>query len=143
MTDRIVGLFLLAMSIWYGITAGDYEASFGDPLGPAAFPIMLSIPAAIFSLAIMIRPDSEPAWVTGKPLLRQIAVIALLLAYAGFLEVLGFPLATFMAVALLGRLLRSTWRKSLASAAVMSAFLFIAFDRLLGLPLPALPNFMS
>lgn len=35
MTDRIVGLFLLAISIWYGVTAGDYEASFGDPLGPA------------------------------------------------------------------------------------------------------------
>ncbi|MCC5781252.1 tripartite tricarboxylate transporter TctB family protein [Nitratireductor kimnyeongensis] len=143
MTDRIVGLFLLAISIWYGVTAGDYEASFGDPLGPAAFPIMLSVPAAILSLTMIIRPDEEPAWVTGKPLLLQVGAVSLLLAYAGFLEVLGFPLATFIAVALLGRILRSSWPKSIASAAIMSAFLFLAFDKLLGLPLPLLPEFVS
>lgn len=143
MTDRIVGLFLLAISIWYGVTAGDYEASFGDPLGPAAFPIMLSVPAAMLSLAVFARPDANPPWVTGTPMLRQFAAIALLLSYAGFLEVLGFPLATFIAVALLGRLLGSTWFKSTISAAVTSTFLFVTFDKLLGLPLPPFPNFMS
>lgn len=143
MTDRIVGLFLLALSIWYGVTAGSYEASFGDPLGPAAFPMMLSVPAAVLSLVMIVRPDEEPAWVTGRPLLRQVAAVALLLAYAGFLEVLGFPLATFVAVALLGRLLRSSWSKSAISGAITSALLFLAFDQLLGLPLPLLPSFVG
>lgn len=143
MTDRIVGLVLLALSIWYGTTAGGYEASFGDPLGPAAFPIMLSVPAAVLSLALILRPDAEPAWPTGWPLLRQAACLSLLLAYAGLLEVLGFPLATFLAVALMGRLLRTSWPKAALSGAIMSALLFLAFDRVLDLPLPLLPAFAS
>lgn len=143
MTDRIVGALILALSIWYGITAGSYEASFGDPLGPAAFPIMLSIPAAVLSLALILRPDAEPKWPSYWPMMRQAAAIALLLAYAGFLEVVGFPLATFLAVTLLGRLLQTTWPKAAISGAVMSAVLFITFDYLLDLPLPLLPEFMS
>lgn len=143
MTDRIVGLILLAGSIWYGITATGYEASFGDPLGPAAFPMMLSIPAGLLSLALILRPDAEPAWVTGWPLLRQTAAVCLLVTYAAFLEVLGFPLATFLAVTLFSRLLRSTWVNAAVSGAAMSVVLFLVFDGLLGLPLPFLPEFVS
>lgn len=76
-------------------------------------------------------------------MMRQAAAIALLLAYAGFLEVVGFPLATFLAVTLLGRLLQTTWPKAAISGAVMSAVLFVTFDYVLDLPLPLLPEFMS
>lgn len=143
MSDRIAGLFFLALSIWYGWTAGTYEASFGDPLGPAAFPTMLAIPAGLFSLYLIIRPDPAPEWVTGSPLLRQIATIAVLVGYALLLEDLGFVLATFVAVMLQGRLLGAGWPKSAASGAVMSVALFLTFDKLLGLPLPLYPSFMS
>ncbi|WP_099867087.1 tripartite tricarboxylate transporter TctB family protein [Pararhizobium haloflavum] len=143
MTDRIVGCILLAIAIAYGITAGDYEARFGDPLGPAALPMMLAVPAALLSLALILKPDPDPAWVTGRPMLRQLAALVLLLGYAQFLETLGFLLATFIAVTLLGKLLRSTWLLSAASGAVMSVVLFVLFDQLLGLPLPLLPEFMG
>lgn len=143
MTDRIVGLILLAVSICYGWMGGGYEARFGDPLGPAALPVMLSIPAGLLSLALILKPDPEPDWATGGPLMRQGAALAVLIGYAFFLEALGFLLATFLAVTVLARLLRSTWLKSMLSAAITAAVLFVAFDQLLGLPLPALPEFMS
>jgi len=143
MTDRIVGLVLLAFSIWYGVTARTYEASFGDPLGPAALPMMLSVPAGLLSLALILRPDPEPQWATGRPLLRQLAAVAVLIGYAMLLDTLGFILATALGVMLLGRLLQSTWMKSALSGLVTSVVLFVAFDMLLGLPLPLLPAFLS
>ncbi|HET8726728.1 MAG TPA: tripartite tricarboxylate transporter TctB family protein [Alphaproteobacteria bacterium] len=143
MSDRIAGLIFLALSIWYGWTAGTYEASFGDPLGPAAFPTMLAIPAGLFSLYLILRPDPDPEWVVGSPLLRQVATLSVLVGYALLLEDLGFVLATFAAVALMGRLLGTSWLKSAASGAAMSIVLAGVFDGLLGLPLPLYPSFMS
>ena len=143
MSDRIAGLIFLALSIWYGLTAGNYEASFGDPLGPAAFPQMLAVPAALFSLYLILRPDPDPEWVGGAPALRQIATLAVLIAYAYLLEDLGFMLATALGVALLGRLLGAGWIKSTAAGVAMSLSLFVVFDNLLGLPLPFYPGLMS
>lgn len=143
MSDRIAGIVMLIVSIAFGMTATGYEASFGDPLGPAALPVMLSIPAGLLSLALVFRPDPDPAWATGAPLARQVATVALLVAYALLLEPLGFLLATFIAVTLLGRILLSGWVKSALSGAIMSLVLFVTFDTLLGLPLRVLPEILS
>lgn len=143
MSDRIAGLLFLALSIWYGVTAGTYEASFGDPLGPAAFPVMLAIPAGLFSLYLILRPDPDPEWSVGGPLLRQIATLAVLIGYALLLEDLGYLAATFAGVVLMSRLLGAGWLKSAIAGAAMSVGLYIVFDRLLGLPLPLLPAVMN
>ncbi|MCF6370930.1 tripartite tricarboxylate transporter TctB family protein [Rhizobium halophilum] len=139
MSDRIAGIVMLIVSIAFGITASSYEASFGDPLGPAALPVMLSIPAVLLSLCLVLKPDPDPVWVTGTPLFRQIAAVVLLIAYALLLDPLGFLLATFVTVTLLGRILLSGWLKSALSGVLMTLVLFVTFDTLLGLPLRALP----
>ncbi|WP_281979132.1 tripartite tricarboxylate transporter TctB family protein [Pseudorhizobium flavum] len=139
MSDRIAGIFMLIVSIAFGITASSYEASFGDPLGPAALPVMLSIPAALLSLCLVLRPDPDPVWATGTPLIRQLATLVLLIAYALLLDPLGFLLPTFVTVTVLGRILLSGWLKSALSGALMTLVLFVTFDTLLGLPLRALP----
>ena len=143
MTDRIVGLVLLAFSVGYGWLAQGYEANFGDPLGPAGLPTMLAVPAALLSLALIFKPDPDPEWAKGGPLLRQAAALATLIGYAFFLETLGFLLATVLAVTVLARLLRTTWVKAAISAVATAGLLFLAFDKLLGLPLDPLPGFMS
>lgn len=143
MSDRIAGLIFLALSIWYGWTAGNYEASFGDPLGPAVFPQILAIPAALLSLYLVLRPDPDPEWVLGRPALRQVATLLVLLGYAFLLEDLGFVLATALGATLLGRLLGAGWGRSAMSGVVMSVALFVIFDNLLGLPLPLYPGIMS
>jgi putative tricarboxylic transport membrane protein len=142
-SDRIAGIVMLIVSIAFGMTASSYQANFGDPLGPAALPVMLSIPAGILSLILVVRPDSNPAWATGSPLIRQIVTLALLISYALLLEPLGFLLATFATVTLLGRILLSGWMKSALSGGLMTIVLFVTFDTLLGLPLRALPEVLG
>jgi putative tricarboxylic transport membrane protein len=143
MSDRIAGLIILALTIWFGWTAGSYEASFGDPLGPAAFPQMLAVPAALLSLVLIFKPDPNPEWVMGRPAVKQLATLAVLIAYALLLEELGFVLSTALGVIAMGRLLGAGWARSVASGIVMSVTLFFVFDRLLGLPLPLYPAFVS
>ncbi|MCF3933096.1 tripartite tricarboxylate transporter TctB family protein [Acuticoccus sp. M5D2P5] len=140
MSDRIAGLLFLALSIWYGMTAGNYEAGFGDPLGPAAFPRILAVPAALLSLGLILRPDPDPTWSRGVILGRQVATIAVLIAYALLLDPLGFPIATFAAVLLLAKLIGTSWLKAGAAAIIMAPLLFVLFDVLLGLPLPLSPS---
>jgi len=143
MSDRILGLIILGLAIWYGWTAGSYEASFGDPLGPAAFPQMLAVPTALLSLFLILRPDPDPGWATGAPAVRQITTVAVLLAYAFLLEDLGYMLATALGTLAMGRLLGAGWLKSAIAGVVLAVTLFVVFDILLGLPLPIYPRFMD
>ena len=143
MSDRILGLIILGLAIWYGWTAGSYEASFGDPLGPAAFPQILAAPTALLSLLLILRPDPDPGWVVGGPALRQAATVAVLLAYAFFLEDLGYILATALGAITMSRLLGAGWLKSTAAGVMLAVALFVTFDTLLGLPLPLYPRFMG
>lgn len=143
MSDRIAGIVILCLSIWYGYTAGSYQAGFTDPLGPAAFPQMLSVPAGLFSLFLIFRPDPAPDWISGTPALRQVAAVALLIGYALFLDELGFILATIVAVTVLARLLGAGWLKSFVSASATSLLLFCVFDLVLGLPLRVVPGILS
>lgn len=140
MSDRIAGALLLVISLWYVATASSYGTSYGDPLGPSAFPRIVGVPAILFSLSLLVWPDPDPAWERGRPLLRQAAAVATLIGYALLLERLGFVLATFLAVAALGLLMRAPPARAALSALVMSPVLFVIFDRLLGLPLPLLPK---
>lgn len=143
MSDRIVGGVLLAVSLWYVAVSGSFGTTFGDPLGPSAFPRMVGIPAILLSIAILVWPDPDPAWARGEALLRQAAALATMIAYALTLEWLGFLVATFLAVLALGWLLRARPLKAAVSAAAMSPGLFLIFDGLLGLPLRALPDFVA
>lgn len=143
MNDRILGLVVLGLVIWYGWTAGSYEASFGDPLGPAAFPQMLAVPTALLSLFLILRPDPDPIWTSGRPARRQAATIAVLLAYAFFLEDLGFILSTALGAIAMSRLLGAGWAKSAVAGIALAVALFVVFDTLLGLPLPLYPRFMA
>lgn len=143
MTDRLVGLLLLALSIGYGVIAGSYQASFGDPLGPAAFPMIVAVPAAILSLAMALKPGPDAVWPSGRAFLAQGAALAILVGYALLLEPLGFPLATTLGVLLLARLIGASWVQGTLAGVALAALLFFVFDRLLDLPLPALPQFLG
>jgi putative tricarboxylic transport membrane protein len=137
MSDRLTGLALLALAVAYGIAASGYQAMIGDPLGPAVFPIVLAIPLGLLSLYLIVRPDREPDWPRGRALLKQLLALVAFVAYAYLLEPLGFVLSTFLAVVALGWLLGARpWQAGVAGAAI-AVVLFVLFDTLLGLPLPA------
>lgn len=141
MSDRLTGLLIAALAIWYGWTANNFEEGFGDPVGPSAFPKLLAVPMGLFALYLIVRPDPEPAWPRGNPLLRQLGMLASLIIYPLILEPLGFPLATALAVFVMAVLLRGTRNAAAISAVAISLGLFVAFDQVLGLHLPMLPSF--
>jgi putative tricarboxylic transport membrane protein len=140
MSDRIAGLFFAALAVWYGLTASSFESGFGDPLGPAMFPELVAVPFAIFSVFLILRPDPDPTWVTGTPLLRQAMTLVVLFGYGLSLERLGFPLATAIGSAMLCRLLGAAWLPAALAGIGMGLGLYLIFDPLLGLPLPFLPD---
>jgi putative tricarboxylic transport membrane protein len=136
-SDRLTGFALLALAVAYGFAASGYQAMIGDPLGPAVFPIVLAIPLGLLSLYLIVRPDREPDWPRGRALLKQLLALVAFVAYAYLLEPLGFLVSTFLAVVVLGWLLGARpWQAGAAGAAI-PLVLFVLFDTLLGLPLPA------
>jgi putative tricarboxylic transport membrane protein len=137
MSDRLAGLVLLALAVAYGVAASGFEAMIGDPLGPAVFPLVLSIPLGLLSLYLIARPDPEPGWARGRVLLKQALALIAFVAYAYLLEPLGFIVASVLAVAVLGWLLGARPWHSTAAGLAIALVLFLLFDTLLGLPLPA------
>lgn len=137
MSDRLTGLVLLAVAVIYGVTAGGYEATIGDPLGPAVFPLVLAFPLGVLSVYLLFRPDPEPGWARGRALLRQGVALAVFVAYALVLEPLGFIVTTVLAVTALGWLLGARPWQAAAVGLAIALVLFVLFDVLLTLPLPA------
>lgn len=137
--DRIAGAIILAISIWYWIEAGTYEAAFGDPAGPGFFPRAIAVPMGLFAAWMIVRPDSDQIWFRWPHVLGQAAMLVVLFAYPFAIEPVGFPIATSVGAALMGRILGGTWLQSVISGLVIGVGLYIIFDRLFGLPLPAGP----
>ena len=137
MSDRLAGLVLLALAVAYGVTASGYQAMIGDPLGPAVFPVVLAIPLGLLSLYLVVRPGPEADWPRGRALLKQVLALVAFVAYAYLLEPLGFLVSTFLAVVALGCLLGARLRQAAVAGAGIAVVLFVLFDSLLGLPLPA------
>jgi putative tricarboxylic transport membrane protein len=136
-SDRLTGLALLALAVAYGIAAGGYQAMIGDPLGPAVFPMALAIVLGLLSLYLIVRPDREPDWPRGRALLKQVLTLVAFVAYAYLLEPVGFLVSTFVAVVALGWLLGARLWQAGAAGVAIAVVLFVLFDTLLGLPLPA------
>ncbi len=140
LSDRIAGVIILALAVWYWWIANGFRESFGDPVGPSAFPQMVAVPTALFALFMIVRPDPSPAWVRGWRLARQAGFLATLLAYPLLIEPLGFPASTLLGTAVLARLLGARWLAAVITGLVVGPGLYVIFDPLLGLPLPLGPG---
>ena len=106
MADRLFGIFILAISLVYGIIAFTIiKAPFQyDPLGPESWPRILSVVAVLCSLYIIIKPDVKRFGVERHTLLRIAIVVVMLAGYAYFFESAGFILATTVFCGVFSRL---------------------------------------
>lgn len=143
--DRAGVVIALLLAVLAAVLAWDASrlpagAMYG--VGPGAMPIVVAIGLALLAIGNLVdalrgnlpaREGADP-----KPVLLILAGLALLIAIIGFGG--GFILATsalFVATsAAFGR--RAIWA-DLAIALVMSTLIYLAFDRLLTLSLPAGP----
>lgn len=137
MADRITGIFLFILSVFYAVTATGYENEFmTDPLGPKAFPIMLAVFLAAFSLVLIFRPDPDIQWHAWRRWRRQIYAIAILIVYCLVLDYLGFIASSIIAVGILSYIMGADIKRAVATGIGASVLLYFIFNNLLNLPLP-------
>lgn len=136
MTDRLTGLFFFLLASGYVWLSAGYTAGFGDPLGPAIFPRMIGIPAAILGLLLLIWPRHNAEWAGGAGLIRQAIAIVILIGYAMLLEPIGFVPSSLAAILGLSLLMGAPPLMASLTALIAAPGLYFLFDRLMGLPLP-------
>jgi len=137
MTDRIVGAFLFALAVAYGLAGRGYTSAFASgPLGPSAFPLLLAGFLGVTSLILIFRPDPGSPLPHGLALAKQALAVITLVAYAFVLEPIGFVPATAAAIVVLALQLGASRRNALILGGSISIILFGLFDWVLGLPLP-------
>lgn len=130
-----MGVVIFVIAALYTRQAGTYDITFGDVLGPTVFPVIVGIPMMILSASLVVFPTGQVDWPAPQRMWRQAAALAVLVGYTLLLESLGFPLATFALIALIGIILGGApWRAALLGA-ISAPALWALFDRVLGLPL--------
>lgn len=138
MSDRIVGIGLFILAVAYGLQARGFEtAIITDPLGPSAFPLLLAVALGVASLYLIVRPEAGPQWPRRWVLMHLAIAVVVLIGYAFVLVPIGFIAATFLVLTLLAVQLGSRIAPSALMGILASVGLYVIFDRLLGLPLPA------
>ncbi|WP_299792438.1 tripartite tricarboxylate transporter TctB family protein [uncultured Marivita sp.] len=135
MSTRIMGVVIFVVAALYTWQAGDYVITFGDVLGPSVFPVIVGIPMMILSASLVVFPTGQAEWPAPQRMWRQAAALAVLVGYTILLQPLGFPLATFALIALIGIILGGAAWKATLLGALMAPALWALFDQVLGLPL--------
>lgn len=143
--DRILGLALIGLAAFAAFQANQLQPTFSyEPVGPKAFPILLSVVLAALSLVLVFRPGENGEWPNSRVVLKLGAVLAVLLVYALLFTRLGFLITTFLTVFSLSRLFDATWLKALAAGVLMALGSYYLFTLGLGISLPGgrwLPDF--
>jgi putative tricarboxylic transport membrane protein len=143
MSDRITGLIVAVLALAFAAGASQLEEPFfADPLGPKAFPLLISAVAFLAGATMVMRPDAEPAWPGLATLMRLAVATVILVAYAYALKPLGFLVPTAIASAALSYQIRPRSVQSLFIGLALAGGLFVIFKYALGLGLFALPRWL-
>ena len=103
-----------------------------EPLGPKAFPALISGVLMLSALALAVR--APPAETTVG--IEQVMLALVLIVYALLYELLGMPLATLFAVFAIALLLQQPWIRALVCALAVSVLSWLVLVPGLDLPLP-------
>lgn len=154
MSDRILGAVCVVVGAGMAWAAQGYAAEISyEPVGPRAFPLLLSALMVACGAWLVVRParaavaaggaegqGAHPAagaglarWQNLKPLALALVAVAL---YVSLFQWLGFPLATALMALPVGMAFGGNWRQSLAAGVGMGVVLYLMFDKLLDVILP-------
>jgi putative tricarboxylic transport membrane protein len=136
-SDRILGAVSVAAAVAMGVAAQDYAAQISyEPVGPRAFPMLLSVLIGVAGLWLVIRPSDHSAAVDTRRLPMLIATVAATLIYAALFQWLGFTLATALMAVPVGMAFGGNWWQSLAGGIGLGLGFYLLFDKLLDVVLP-------
>ncbi|WP_055463068.1 tripartite tricarboxylate transporter TctB family protein [Marinomonas fungiae] len=95
MFDRLFAGALLCLSGLIAWTAFHFEVPFQyEPLGPKAFPLILSAVLGFCSVWLLVKPSANKWAPTGAVLIKLLSGVALMTGYAFLFEKAGFIVST-------------------------------------------------
>ncbi|ROO28061.1 tripartite tricarboxylate transporter TctB family protein [Salinisphaera japonica] len=135
--DRIFAGLLLVLAIGFGAMALAMHVPFAyDPLGPTAFPLILSGALGVMSITLMLRPAAGTGLPGGRVGAQLVGVLVVLIAYAALFTRAGYLASTVVAMIVLARIFGATWVKAIISGVVLTAASYGLFVWALGIVLP-------
>jgi putative tricarboxylic transport membrane protein len=138
MTDRLLGTACVIAAACMAWAAHGYAAAFSyEPVGPRAFPLLLSGLLALGGLWLVARPEPDAGQWTHVPFKLTALCVGAVFLYAVGFEKVGFPLATALLAVPVGMAFGGNALKSFAVGIAMGIGLYFMFDRLLDVMLPA------
>lgn len=140
MNDRFLGAVCVVASAAMAWAAQDYAAAISyEPVGPRAFPLLLAAGLGLSGLWLVLRPAADAGAFHGVPWKPTALCAAAVLVYALLFQWLGFPLATALMALPVGMAFGGSWKQALAGGAALGGVLFLLFDKVLDVVLPAGP----
>ncbi len=137
MSDRILGAVCVVTAAGMAWAAQGYAAAISyEPVGPRAFPLLLSALMAIAGVWLMIRPTLRGSAISLSHLKPLAFTVISVFAYAFLFEKLGFPLATALMAVPVGMAFGGEWKRSLLGGVGMGVGMYFLFDKLLDVVLP-------
>lgn len=140
--DILVGLALVAMAVWFFVTAGNLEDFSGTAIGAADFPRGLAVLLGLGVLVIMVgavrrlASEASPRFIVVRRYGHVAAGMVLLVAFPALMDAFGYYLA--MTGWLAAFLVLTGIRHPIHVAAYVGGFLLfskVVFEMLLGTPL--------
>lgn len=137
-SDRVLGILAILMGAGMAAMAWGYAAPVEyEPVGPRAFPLLLAGLISLCGAWLVLKPSHHAHFGSGTQL-RSVGLCGLyVLLYAVLFQVLGFVLATMLMSIPVGRLFGGTWKQSVLTGVGMGFVLYLMFDKLLDVVLPA------
>lgn len=137
MSDRILGAVCIVASAGMAWATSDYAAAISyEPVGPRAFPLLLSGLMAIGGLWLVVQPSIRSGAFEGVPVKQTALCVLAVLVYALLFEALGFTLATALMAIPVGIAFGGSWKQAIATGAGLGLALYFLFDKLLDIVLP-------
>lgn len=135
--DRIFGVVLFVLAVAFGIGAIGLDVPFAyDPLGPKAFPLILSIALGLMSLALIARPAPGTGLPGGRTGLQLLGVLVVLALYGLLFTRAGYLISTIAAMAVLARIFGAGWIKAAITGVALTLTSYALFVWALDIVLP-------
>ena len=138
LTDRITGIVLLLIAIWYVWEGSKLEPfMIGDTLGPKTFPVILGSLLIVLSILLILRPEPLMEWPEEQSAwIKMGLIVASILIYAQLIVPLGFLVSTALVMIALALVFGGPPLKVVISCSLFSIFIYFLFSNVLKLGLP-------
>lgn len=140
--ESLVALFALAFGVAVVVAASRLPFGGIHNPGPGFFPWLLGLVFVLLSLVLLAHAVLAPVAVTESPagVLNVLWLLAALAVYVAILDPVGYPIATFLLVLFMLRVLEpQRWSLALVLAVFAAGGSYVLFALWLSVPLPPGP----